>query len=252
VNFKLRELPGMVRLGLTGLLLVLLIGLGASAAHLFWHYEKRDEQPGLTVDDVRSAYRGIDSPAKLHEALLAGHPEELPKDARQTLLKWLEGSKVAEEYDSLDLGAAAPAELIAKNCLSCHSRKAEKADPRARALPLEFWDDVKKVAFARKIEPVPVKIVAMSTHAHALSLGALSIVVTLLACGTSRLRGLTNLLLGVVGVALLCDIGSWWLAREADAFVYLIVGAGAVYNGGTALLILLILLDLWLPKKASA
>lgn len=241
----------MARLGLTGLMAVLLMGLVASAAHLFWHYEKRDEQPGLTVDDVRSAYRGINSPSRLHESLMSGHPEQLPKDSRQTLIKWLEGSKVAEDYDSLDLGASAPGELIAKNCVSCHSRKAEKADPRARALPLEFWDDVKKVAFARKIEPVPVKIVAMSTHAHALSLATLSIVVSLLACATRLPRGLISLLIGLTGLALMFDIASWWLAREADVFVYLIVGAGAVYNAGTALLILLITLDLWLPSKRT-
>lgn len=248
MNFRLRDLSTSVRLGLTGLMAVMLMGLAASAAHLFWHYEKRDEQAGFSIDDVRSAYRGINSPSRLHESLMSGHPEELPKDARQTLIKWLEGSKVSEDYDSLDLGAAAPAELIAKHCASCHSRKADKADPRARALPLEFWDDVKKVAFARKIEPVPDKIKAMSTHAHALSLATLSLVVSFMACATRLPRGLIGILVGLTGLALMADIGSWWLAKQADVFVYVIVGAGGVYNGGTALLVVLITLDMWLPK----
>lgn len=259
MNWQLRELSVLVRLGLSGLLLVLLIGLAASAAHLFWHYEKRDEQAGLTVDDIRSAYRGINSPSRLHESLMRGHPEELTKgdpsvsalskDARQTLVKWLEGPRVSEDYDSLDLGAAAPAELLAKNCVSCHSKKAEKADPRARALPLEFWDDVKKVAFARKIEPVPVKIVAMSTHAHALSLGALSLMVMVLALGTRLPRTLIGWLVAATGLALLVDISSWWLARGADVFIYLIAGAGSVYSFGTGLLIVLIMADVWWPRK---
>src|SRR6185369_12320535 len=125
----------------------------------------------------------------------------------------------------------------------------------ARGLPLEFWDDVKKVAFARKIEPVPLKIVAMSTHAHALSLGTLSLVVTALALGTRlasgtrRARGFVGGMVAVTGVALLFDLGSWWLARSSDLFVYLIAGSGTVYSVGTGLLIGLILVDLWWPKK---
>ena len=69
-----------------------------------------------------------------------------------------------------------------------------------------------------------------------------------MACATRLPRGLIGILVGLTGLALMADIGSWWLAKQADVFVYVIVGAGGVYNGGTALLVLLITLDMWLPK----
>ncbi len=249
---RLRELGVGARLGVTGLLLTLLIGLAASGAHLYWHYQNRDERPGLTLDDIRAAYRGIEAPSLLVGALERGHPDGLDADSRAALLGWLRSGAISEAYDSLDLGPDAPAERIAASCLTCHSRSAAGADPKAKAIPLDTWDDVKKVAFARSVSPNPVKVIAASTHAHALSLGALSLVLAILACASSLPRALSGILIGLTGLALLADVSSWWLARESDAFVRVIAGAGFLYNAGTALLILLVLADLWRPGKPRA
>ena len=44
---------------------------------------------------------------------------------------------------------------------------------------------------------------------------------------------------------------SWWLTREWIEFAYLIMGAGAVYNGGMVLLGLLVIGDVLLPGKKA-
>lgn len=251
MQFRLRDLPVSVRVGLTGLIITVLIGMGASMLHLVWHYERRDERAKFTLDDVRGAYRGIDASSPLAHTLREGHPETLAAADRQTLLKWLEGPRVSEDYDNMDLGDAAPAEIIARACVSCHARKPTNPDPKQASIPLEFWDDIKKVAFSRKIEPTPTKIIAISTHTHALSLATLSLALFGLALATSLPRGLIHTLLTLTGVALMIDISSWWLARFSDIFVYAIVGAGGVYNLGTTLLTVLIGFDLWLPRKRN-
>ena len=51
---------------------------------------------------------------------------------------------------------------------------------------------------------------------------------------------------------MLLDIGGWWLTREWIDFAYLIMGAGAVYNGGMTLLGLLVILDVLMPRKKTA
>lgn len=255
---RLRNLPLGMKLGLSGLLLTLLIGLAASAMHLVWHYENRDERPGLTKDDLVSAYHGLNAVAPLLSAVERGHPPELPADQRQVLLDWLRGDRIVEDYDSIDLGDAAPSEIIAQNCLSCHSRNAAAGDPLARDLPLDRWDDIKKIAYSREIAPAPIKITAVSTHTHALSLGSLTLVVVALAWLTSLPRRLIGVLVALVGVALFLDISAWWLARPYDnwlgavtgpGWVGVIVVAGAVYNTGTVLLTLLTLADLWRPAR---
>lgn len=116
---------------------------------------------------------------------------------------------------------------------------------------LDYWDDVKKVAFAVKIEPVPVKIVAMSAHAHALSMAPLTVVVGLLALATAFPRRITGGLLGFAGVALAVDLGAWWLARMDDRWVYIIAAAGGVYNAAMVLMVLVTLIELWRPRGGS-
>jgi mono/diheme cytochrome c family protein len=250
-RFSLRALPVSVRLGLSGLLVSLLMGLAASAMHLYWHYENRDERPGLTRDDITGAYHGLDAPSPLLRALERGHPESMAAAPRDALLAWLRGPRVAEDYDSLDLADRAPAELIAANCLSCHSRRAEGAAPAAKAVPLDYWDDVKKIAFSREIRPAPAKITAMSMHAHALSLGIMSLVLAGLALGTGLPRWLMHGLVCVTGIALAADLAAWWGARYAEWVVLVIIVAGTVYNAGSGLLTLLVLADLWLPRRAT-
>jgi hypothetical protein len=247
----LRSLPLAVRLGLSGLVLTLLIGMAASAAHLYMHTQNRDESAGLTIDDVKAAYHGLDKPSPLVTALERGHPEMgLGTDDRATLLKWLKSGRIAEDYDSIDLGASTPNEIVSGSCLSCHS--ASSTGPTASPLRLDSAEAIRRLAFPKKVNRTPVGVAAMSTHTHALSLGALSLTI-LAALWLTRLpRGLTSILVALNGLSLFADIAAWWLAREHEGFVYLITAAGAVYNVTTILVILLVLADLWWPRRLAA
>jgi hypothetical protein len=246
--FRLRSLPVLVKLGLSGLLISLLMGMVASALHLRWHYENRDERPVLTRNDIRAAYHGINAPSPLLSSLERNHPEGLSPDARRILIEWLRGARIPEDFDNLDLGENAPAEIIAASCLHCHSRQAPPEHARAKSIPLDYWDDVKKFAFSREIRPMPLKITVMSMHAHALTLGIISVVLAGLALATSLPRSVINVLIGLTGLALAADLGAWWGSRYFEPLVDVIIWAGAIYNVGTTLLMLLILIDVWLPR----
>jgi len=248
--FHLRSLNIGFRLGLTLLCVVLCGGFAASAGHLFFHDHKRDERPGLTVDDVKGVYHGIRTRAPLLVALDRKHPATLPEDDRGRLIKWLTGNKITEEYDNLDLGDKAPAEIIAKNCVSCHARNA--SDPVAKKLPLEFLDDVRAVAVSREVNPNSVEIITSSTHVHAVSLATLSFVLALLVSFTRFRGGFVGLLVMLNGLGLLVDIGGWWLTRHYEQFAYLIVGGGAVYFVSSLLLVVMVVGDLWLPRKEGS
>lgn len=244
---RLKQLGLLWRFGLTCLLLVLSGGLIASAVHLVWHYENRDERPGLTVDDIKAQYAGLNAPAPMLVSLNQGHPETLKPADREALVKWLKTDKVAEMYDSLDLGTASPSEIIAASCLQCHSRKATGADAKARALVLDYYDDVKKVAFGRTINPTPNKIKVISTHTHAPAMAGISFTLAILLAFTRWPRFLAGFLLSVAGLGLAVDIACWWLAPYNPNLAYAIVGGGIAYNAATGLQILLTFADLWLP-----
>ncbi len=243
----LRDHSLSVRLGLLGVVLVIAMGHAASLLHMYWHYENRDERPGFTIDDVRAAYHGINAPALFKTALENDHPKGLAQPTREALLAWLATDKIAENYDNLDLGDNSPAELIAANCNTCHARKVAKE--KGANIPLEAWEDVRKVVFSRTVNPVPIKVLAISTHTHALSLAALSGVVIALSlcCSFARAPGVSRVVGALVaanGIGLTLDIASWWITRSSESFVYVIVVAGGFYNFSLAMLTLLIAAEL--------
>lgn len=247
-RIRLRDVGLAARLGLSCLVLTLLGGLAASAQHLVWHHRNRDERPGMSLDDLFAAYHGLRTTAPLARALGRGHPETLPADERAVLTAWLGGGRISEDYDNLDLGAHAPSEIIAARCVSCHGR--QSADAAARAVPLEFFDDVKRVAFSRDVSPADVKVLAASTHTHAISLAVLSIVTGALLLGTRLPRSAVGAAVLVIGVSLLADLGGWWLARRGAGWVYVIAAGGSVYVIASTLALLAVLADLWWPRRS--
>ncbi|MDX9911184.1 MAG: hypothetical protein RBS39_05085 [Phycisphaerales bacterium] len=248
--FRLRSLPVTLRLALACALLTLVGGSAASGLFLYMQYEKRDESPGLTLTDIEGHYHGVRTPSPLVEAISNGHPKDLDPRKRKLLLEWLASDNPGATYDDLDLGDDAPAEILAQDCLSCHSRSSTGPDAYAK-VPLEFWDDVRVLAVSRDIQPVDRKILAASTHTHALSLSMLVIVVGALSVMTSWPRVLVNLVVLATCAGLLLDITSWWLAGENLLFARVIVVAGGVFNAGLVLQCVLILLDLCMPRPKT-
>ncbi|MFG0285930.1 MAG: hypothetical protein ACF8R7_16050 [Phycisphaerales bacterium JB039] len=252
--FRLRDLGIMAKVGVACLVLTLLGGAAVAGWYLRMHHDSRDERAGLTIDDIKAHYHGIVSRAPLLVALEKGHPDELasaedlPQAERAILLSWLRSDRISDDYDNLELGANAPAEILAARCVTCHSRRAtgEGAHP---ALPLEFFDDVRSAAFSRDVQPVGTEILAASTHTHALSLATLGLVMSALGLATGWPRWLMGLLVLLCGAGLLGDIGGWWLTRTWVQGAWLVVGAGFVFNAAVGLLGLAALADLVMPRR---
>lgn len=254
-RFRLRQLTPATRLGLTGLLVVMLGGMVSSFLHLVEHHENRDERPGLTMDDVRGAYHGIRTTAPMLMALEQNHPAEMDMDGaaalgpddRRVLLDWLAGDRISSDYDNLDLGDAAPVEIIAASCLHCHSRQATQGDGVGERLPLDYWNDVKTLAFSRDISPTSIEILNVSTHTHALSLATLSLVICLMLVGTRWPRAIVGAAALLIGLGLLSDLAAQWITRSFETFAWVIVIGGTIFGVATSLAAVAIVLDLWLP-----
>lgn len=250
---QLCALPRAFRFGLGCLVLVLLFGLGTGAWHMYLHHQNRDAQPGLSLDDVRGAYHGIEAEAPLLRAVGRRHPEGVPDGERQALLDWLHGDaeQIALRYDDEAKGEMAPALIFERRCLSCHSRTAVAGDGIGKRMPLEYLDEVKALAISRHVEPTAVPIVLASAHTHALAMASLSVIVLLLSLGTRWSPRLLAVLAGGAGLGLLLDLGAWLPVRACEPLVYLLVAGGGLWFGCTALLLLLVLLDLLRPSPRA-
>lgn len=243
---RLRSLPMFFRMGICALVITLLGGYIVSGIHLRWHYDNRDETPGLTMNDIIGAYHGVQTPSPLIAALESGHPDTIEDAERTALLDWLTGDRVSLDYDNLDHGEFAPSEVIAVRCLDCHTRSATGPDSYPD-VPLEYWDDIRKIADSKDILPSPTKIVATSQHVHAPMMALVMLVLAMLSAMTRFTNRVIGMVLFVAGVGLLLDMIGWWVAREISSFAYVIVVGGGLYAMGTMLIGCMILLDCILP-----
>jgi len=149
----------------------------------------------------------------------------VPVDEHQALADWLAGDNLIDGFDDLDLDLMAPAEIMARSCVSCHSDGSGVAG--AEETPLNYWEDVARLVSNKEIRPVPRDILITSLHTHAISIGLLVILVGLLAAATrfhSIVRAIP-MLLG--GAGALADLSGQVLAREHALAVGLILGGGA-------------------------
>lgn len=247
----LREFPFGVRLGLTLLCLVVVGGSAVSGLYLKTHHDNRDERKGFNLDDIRAHYHGIKTEAPLLAALERGHPDDLPPGQRQALIGWLEGDNLKQNYDNFDLGENMPEEIIGTSCVSCHDAGASGPDAYPQ-IPLRYFDDVMAVAQSREVNPVDEKVLLASLHAHSLALGSLCIVAVLLLALTRAPRFIVGCLAILTGAGLLADVGSWIPARYSESFVYAIVGGGFAFQAGVVLSLLIVIADLWLPRRRTA
>lgn len=247
-SMQLSALPYFFRLGIALLVLTLLGGYVVSGLHMRWHYENRDEVPGLTINDIVGAYHGVQTPSPLIDALESGHPETLEGFERTALLDWLKGDRVSQDYDNLDLGDEAPSEIIAVSCLDCHTRSASGPDAYPQ-VPLEYWDDIQKIAVTKDIQPAGPEIVAISQHTHAPTMAIIMIVLGLLSMMTRFSKRFLGIVVFVAGLGLLTDMAGWWITREFAGFAYGIVIGGGLYAFGTVITGLAIIVDCILPSK---
>jgi flagellar biosynthesis protein FliQ len=201
------------------------------------------------VDDVKGVYHGIRSKSPLLVALQRNHPESLTADDRDRLTKWLTGQNVSRVYDDIDLGDKSPQILIADNCRSCHSQAS--TDAAAKTVLLDSDDEVMKLSISRDITPNSTGVVMASTHVHATTLAIVGLVIVMLAACTRWARLLVGFLAGLSGIGLAADIAGWWLTRHHADFAYMIMAGGAAFMAGSVLLTLLIMLDLWLPRRSA-
>lgn len=244
---KLRDFGCLARLGFLGLMLTMVGGVVTAVLQVEQHYAPRDQEPGLSMMDLKGAYHGVKAPSPLLTALEEkNHPPELAKNKRDALVKWLKGNRVQTDYDNIDLGDFTPSEIFATDCLSCHGKGSK--DAIAAKVPLDDWNVVKKIAFSKSIEPTPADKMIVSAHAHMPAMATTAIVLALLMFMTTYPRRLIELLVGAMGVFLMVDFAGWWLARQGSEWTYLIVVAGGIYQGAMSVMILLIIIELMRPK----
>ena len=271
------------RLSLSGKVLVTLflgiVGPGYlfGTANIMLRHQDADLEPGLSVDDLRATFHGMektitpDAQVTVHSEMLeqVGPEGEMRKylekggePAIHSLIGWLEeGAK----EDGFVAGDPSPQQVIKSQCIECHRADGGDMEDLPFATNAEAEPEYTLVMAAAEPEfethesgpqtvvlgPTNVKKLVQVTHVHILSMPVFTFFVGILFLVTGFSEKMKLVLAPLPMLAVLLDIGSWWLARFVEPFIYVIAASGALFGATYALQILCILYAMWIEKPAE-
>lgn len=279
----------LARLSLPGKVLVTLFLLIVGPGYLFgvgnilFRHQDADLTPGLSVDDLRRTFHGMEkvvtpeATVTVHSLMLeqvrpGGEMREYlepgGEPAIRGLIRWLENGAKQEEFDTPGLaqeGDPSAKHIIATYCVECHHADGGEMEdvPYAASEDAEpDYDMVAEVAEPEfethqegpqqlQLAPTSVPELIHITHAHVLTMPVFTFLVGLLFLMTGYGQSVKLILGPLPMLAVLLDIGSWWLARIFEPAIYIIAGSGGLFGTTYALQILLILASVWLGRRES-
>ena len=287
-SLRLSQLPLSAKLLLTLFLGIVGPGYLFGTANIMLQHQDADLEPGLTLDDLRRTFHGIektvtpDAEVTVHSEMLKqvspdGEMREYLENggdpAIRSLIGWLEAGAKEDGFAKAGVpqaGDPSPQAVIKAHCIECHNAdggdmedlpfaKTGEAEPEY-ALVMEAaepeFETHESGPQTLKLPPTSTKQLVQITHVHILSIPVFTLLVGLLFLMTGFSEKIKLVLGPLPMLAVVLDIGSWWAARFVEPFIYVIAASGAIFGAAFALQILAILASMWLgiadPKaKAS-
>jgi hypothetical protein len=264
-------------------LFLALVGTGylVATANIYLQHENADLEPGLTLDDLKRNFHGIEkeitpeakvtvNSLMLEQVREGGDMREYlepgGESAMRALISWLEGTASEEDFVKTALFAAgdpSAQQVITDQCVECHN--ADGGDSEDIPFADTMDDDAVFVNVADYVEqdrvtedagpqklvlaPKAIKTLVLITHQHILSIPVFTLIVGVLFLMTGFSPGIKTILVPLPMLAVIADIGGWWAARYVEPFIYVIAASGAVFGTTFGAQILGVLASMWMGKK---
>jgi cytochrome c5 len=234
----LAGIPLASKLALTVLLVVAGAGYLLGFLNIYLTYSPVDQKPGMSLEDISMSFYGARGGTKLEKSIDGSMRQYLASDAEYQAVKdWLAGG-------ATEMGFAQIKPIFDASCSSCHSTEAAVADvvtaDYADLAPLLKQDTGKSVP----------RLVSIS-HTHVLATLAVIFLLVFIFSFARYPQGLKGLVMVFAGLAILLDVGSWWLAKLSPALAILVILGGVSLALSFLALIVLSLVDLWFGKQES-
>jgi len=237
-------LPIGMRLMYTSTLVVLGVGYLFAMIYIFASHAGRDGNPGLSVDDLIIAYSGSKSDTRLEGALKGPMANMLPQNERDEIIAWVRRGALQEEYTSPGTGAVASkpiAPIIEKRCLMCHNG----SNPHIPSF--RDFDGLK--AMVELDTGMDIFTLVRVSHIHLFGITFIFFIAGSIFCHAYVKPFWFKCLIMITPfVAILLDIGSWYLTKVYPPFAWVVMISGALMGVSFALQWLISVYQMWFYK----
>jgi hypothetical protein len=283
-SFRLARLSFAGKLLITFFLLIVGVGYLVATANIYFHHHENDLEPGLTLDDLKRAFHGLEKEVTPEATVTVNSPmlEQVREDgdmreyldlggepAVRALITWLEDGAKEETFAVAGFAAdgdPSAQQVLADQCIECHNADGGDAEDYAFAdefdsePQFEYIEFYVEPEFERtesgpqviSLKPISLPRLVHVTHTHIFTIPAFLLITAALFLMTGYGPIIKTILVPLPLFTVFLDIGGWWLARFAEPGIYLIAAAGTILGPAFALQILGILASMWFGKKEEA
>ena len=242
---RLRELPRSVRALLLAFVVVVSAGLVAAHLNLSLQHAGRDGEPGVSRRDIVLAFHGDPDRTLLAAKVDGGSMERyvpLPTE-RDLIVSWANGGGGDAGFDEV-------ADVLERRCVRCHN-------PRGEMSSVSFAESRRGGAVRELVAKsatldrgMSSSALMRSTHAHLFGMAVLFLAVGLLVLRTDLGARCRVALALAPFVAVILDIGSWWLTRWSPAWSWGVYVGGALLGISASLGLVRCAFELVTPRAA--
>ena len=206
-------LPMGLRTLYTATLLVLGTGYLFAMIYIFESHAGRDGDPMLSVNDLIIAYSGSKSDTRLESALKGPMKNMLPPDEQHEIIAWVRRGSSKDDFD------ASAGKIIASRCETCHNG----SNPH---IPnLKGFETVSKVA--QLDHGMDIFTLVRVSHIHLFGITFIFFIVGSIFCHAHiKPLWLKCTIILVPFLAILFDIGSWYLTKLFPLFAWVVMISG--------------------------
>jgi len=217
------------------------VGIGYLFAllNLYYTYQGRDGQPGLSVQDIELAYYGSHNETRLGAAINGPMSVNLPDDAaKHTILDWINrGAKEPEFHEKVE-------PILKANCIMCHSA--------ASGMPIPHFDSYAHVkALTRTDTGATIPALVRVSHIHLFGIAFILFLVGRIFVLCEMQVWLKRVMVAIPFLFLIGDIFSWFIAKLIPGFAYIIIANGALMGVAFGGQLLFSLYQMWFYKPKS-
>ncbi len=232
-GMSLHALPLTLRALFSSFLLLIGIGYLMALSYLFLIDVEPHQQMGMgVIAGITMKYHGRPGGSRLESALRGPMSDRIAPEDRDAVIHWTHIGAPESGYEAIK-------PILEKSCVACHSPSSGMPIP-----PLTTYQDVQALA---KIDAGPsIAQLARVSHIHLFGISIIFLLTGAIFALSSVAVWLRVLLVVIPYLAILADIGSWWLTKVEPVFGAVVVIGGAFMGLALAGQILISLWEMWL------
>ncbi len=244
-------LPIGMRVMFTSTLIVLGVGYLFAMIYIFASHAGRDGNPGLSVDDLIIAYSGSKSDSRIEGALKGPMANMLPQNERDEIIAWVRRGALQEEYAApvagmmpgkgMPMGTKPIAPIIEKRCFMCHNG----TNPH---IPnFKSFEGIKAVA--QLDTGMDIFSLVRVSHIHLFGITFIFYIVGSIFCHAYvKPFWIKCVLMMTPFLAILLDIGSWYLTKIYAPFAWVVMISGVLMGVAFASMWVISVYQMWFYK----